>query len=116
MDVKEFYSKINVDGDVVLRRFMGKETMVIRFLKKFLDDGNFAGLDEALKNGDYEKVLVAAHSLKGVSGNLGLDCLYNESTEIVKAVREGRKEEVAPRFEKLKKDYQEIVQMIREFQ
>ncbi len=114
MNVKEFYEKIEANGDAVLGRFMGKEALVIRFLKKFPEDDNFSAAKEAMKKADYGTVLTAVHSLKGISGNLGLDRIYQESDEIVKDIREGREGEITPVFEKLEKDYEKTVELIRQ--
>ena len=65
MDTKTFYEIIGSDGDKVLARFMGKEAMVVRFLKKFLDDRNFEEGKQAIEEKDYKKLETAAHTLKG---------------------------------------------------
>ncbi|RGY95642.1 Hpt domain-containing protein [Clostridium sp. AM58-1XD] len=116
MDVQNFYSMIEADGAVVLERFMGNKNLLIKFLKKFLADNNFQALSEALEADDYEKALVASHTLKGVSGNLGLAPLFQYSSEIVTAIREERLKDIAPAFEQLRVQYEKIILLIKELE
>ena len=114
MDIQSFYSAIESDGDVALGRFMGNKNLLTKFLGKFLEDNNYRLLDEALKVNDYETALAASHTLKGVSGNLGLDPLYHYSSEIVNAIREKRYGDIAPAFDQLKIHYEKVMSLLRE--
>ena len=75
MTVRECYEKIGSDFDKVLGR-MGSEALVKRFAVKFLEDKSFEELTESLKEKDGEDAFRAAHTLKGICANLGLDRLY----------------------------------------
>ncbi len=75
------------DVDTTLKRFLGKEELYLRFIKKFQDDKNLEGLLEHYANKDYEGVFESAHSLKGVAGNLGLNPIYNISAQICDLLR-----------------------------
>ena len=112
MDIKEFYKTIGSDGEKVLARFMGKEAMVLRFLKKFSDDKNFEEGKKAVEEGDYEKLETAAHTLKGISGNLGLEKMYEECAGVVAAVRSKEYEEASSRYKKLEEEYDKIIGLI----
>lgn len=112
MDVQNFYLMIEADSRAVLERFMGNKSLLIKFLKKFLDDSSYQDLCEALNTCDYEKALVASHTLKGVSGNLGLAPLFQYSSEIVTAIRETRYEDIKPAFEQLRIHYEKIIPLI----
>ncbi len=78
---------INVDE--ALDRFMGNERMLNKFLLKFLNDGNYAKLREAVDEGSADKMLEASHTLKGVCGNLAFTELFKLFDRQVKAIREG---------------------------
>ena len=69
MTVKEFYDSIGVSPDEVIKRFGGSETMLTKFLNKFLADTTFNQLEEAVAAGDNETTFRAAHTLKGLAGN-----------------------------------------------
>lgn len=61
-----------VNVEETLRRFMNNEMLMIKFLRKFVDDENMNKLRTLIADKHYNEVLPVAHTLKGVSGNLGL--------------------------------------------
>lgn len=78
-----------IDVDTALERFMGNENLLKRMLKKFVADGTFDALSEAVANGDTAAALTASHTLKGVSGNLSLSTLYELTAKQVDLYRAG---------------------------
>ena len=78
-----------IDVQSALERFMNNETLLERFLKKFLDDPNYGKLKAAQTAGDREGAVTASHSLKGVCGNLSMTALFGLFTSQVAALREG---------------------------
>ncbi len=54
---------------------------------KVFQDKNFQKLEDALTMGDLDAAFDAAHTLKGVSGSLGLTSLYDRVCEIVEPLR-----------------------------
>lgn len=75
MTLKEFYAAVGGDYDATLNR-IPKESMVLRFVKKYADDKTYAQLTEAVGKQDWETAFRASHTLKGVAQNLGFDGLY----------------------------------------
>nr|WP_317282132.1 Hpt domain-containing protein [uncultured Sellimonas sp.] len=114
MDIKELSEKTGCNLEAALTRFGGMEALYVRLLKKFLEDQSFMQLKEAVEQQDMQTVEHAAHTLKGVAGNLGLDVLQDSSAEIVQAVREGHSEQIEELFFKCSKDYDRIMEAIRE--
>ena len=86
MTVQEFYSAVGGDYKSALARMMN-DAFITKMLGKFLANNSYATLEEAYKNKDPKAMFEAAHSLKGVTGNLALDDLHNKSCIIVEAVR-----------------------------
>lgn len=74
-----------VNVEETLRRFMNNEMLMIKFLRKFVDDENMNKLRTLIADKHYNEVLPVAHTLKGVSGNLGLIKLYEIFPECVRA-------------------------------
>lgn len=93
---------IGFDYDQVLNRFCNNEALMHKFIKMFLQDENYSHLMEAVKAEDYPTVERAAHTLKGVSANLGFDHLFQRCNQMVVHVRENS-------YEKLEGDLQEII-------
>lgn len=82
------------DVETALKRFLGKEELYIKFIKKFRDNNNLESLHENYENGNYEEVFENAHSLKGVAGNLGLDPIYDVSSKMCDLLRGKQSAEV----------------------
>lgn len=77
-----------IDTELLIKkRFMGKEEIYIRFLKRFLEDKNFSILKEKLQMGDVKDAFLAAHTLKGVLESLGLSPLMPSVFPIVEVLR-----------------------------
>ena len=97
-----------VQVDTALERLMGSEALLERMMGKFLDDPQYPALRAALEAGDMERAVSAAHTLKGVCGNLSMTGLYGLFTRQVDALRagdlplaQGIMEEIAPVYEQV---------------
>ncbi len=86
-EITEKLIDLGVDYADALHRFLGREDMYVTFLKKYLADTGVADLDRAVKAGDYENAFKAAHSLKGLAGNLGISCVATLASEITEELR-----------------------------
>ena len=78
-----------IDVASALERMMGSEALLERLLGKFPEDKNLPTLREALESGDPDRAAAAAHTLKGVCGNLSMTELYGLFTRQVDALRRG---------------------------
>ncbi len=103
---------VGVDYESALERFMGKENLYQRFLIKFLDDKNFQSLEESLRDKDIEEAFKSAHTIKGLSGNLGFNKLSDTVVPLVEALRAGTLENTDDMFAELKKVYEDICGVI----
>ena len=79
--------EIGVDVDGTISRFMNNSEIYIKFLARFPDEDRITPIHEAIAQKDYDKLLSAAHKLKGVSANLGMKALSSKAEEIVVKVR-----------------------------
>ncbi len=59
-----------------LARIMNNEALVKLFVKKFVEDSNFALLEQAVEAGDLQAATSACHTLKGMCGNMSLTRLF----------------------------------------
>jgi len=108
--------EIGVDVDGTISRFMDNSEIYIRFLNRFPDEDRITPIKEAVAEKDYEKLLSAAHKLKGVSANLGMNSLSKKAAEIVTKVRNGFYdgfEEDAAEAERLSEQVCEIIRANR---
>lgn len=97
-----------VDTQGALRRFCDNAALYERFLLKFPGDENFEKIKPALDSGDLETALMAAHTLKGVSGNLGMNRLYLACTEVVGKLRQMEPEQAKTAYQELEKAYRQV--------
>lgn len=76
-----------LDLTSALDRFMNNEALLEKFLAKFPADPNHDRLTAAIAAGDKEGAIIAAHTLKGVCGNLSMTALFELLTRQVAAFR-----------------------------
>jgi hypothetical protein len=70
-----------------LGRCMNNEAFYLRLVNMGLTDKNFAGLEEAVRQGDRKAAFEAAHALKGVLGNVSLTNVLEPILEITEDLR-----------------------------
>lgn len=113
MTIEECYTRMNADYTDVLRRLVSAER-VRRCLTRLPDDPSFSNLDSALADHQAEDAFRAAHSIKGISANLGLTNLYESSSALEDALRDGKiSNESTTLVKQVKKDYQTVKQYIQ---
>lgn len=86
-DFKQCFDAYGANYKQTLDRFMGNEKMYLKFLNMLFKDQSVNQLGDALAQGDLKAAFEAAHTLKGVSANLGLTPLFDAVCEIVEPLR-----------------------------
>lgn len=107
------------DVDATLKRFMGNESMYLKFLKKFPGDQNYQNLGTCLEAENYDDAFRYAHTLKGVAANLGLVPVQTAVSGLVEELRGKQPGEVDAVkvdaiWQELKKVYEKFVEVINE--
>ena len=72
-----------------LARVRDNKKLYRRMLGMFLENGEFAAMEESLMQKDYAKAADAAHAIKGMTGNLSLTELFSISTRMMEELRQG---------------------------
>lgn len=98
---------INVDD--ALRRLMNNETLLVRVLLRFTNDTNFAALQKAVAEDRVQDAFVAAHTLKGVAGNLSIEPVYLLSSDITEALRAGDLQTARDAMPLLEEKYRAVI-------
>lgn len=88
MTLKEFYAEVGGDYDGTVARLI-TEARIKKFAHKFAGDPSYGELCGALERGDVKAAFLAAHTLKGVSENLGFTLLYRCSSDVTEILRTG---------------------------
>lgn len=109
---KDELAAVGTDLQGTIARFMNKEDLYEKFLKKFLDDKSFKDLKIRLENNEVEEAFKCAHTLKGVSANLGLESVHQVVAPLVEDLRNGDMSDVENKFNLLTEKYNEICEII----
>lgn len=118
----EFRRQMEENGaeiEEVLKRFLGNEALYMKFVVKFLEDENYSGTIRGIEERDYEAAFKSAHSLKGVTANLGLEPVRAAAARITDLLREKQPQEVEVELldqykEQLEKSYERFRNIITE--
>lgn len=86
--LKERLARCGVPVAETLSRFCGNEELYFRFLRRFPEDPSYGMMEQALKQANYDDAATACHTLKGVSGNLGLVPLYEACIACMPCLRQ----------------------------
>lgn len=114
MKTEEFFGKIGGNYQIVLERFACNENLLLKFVKKFPSDPAYDSVSESVKNKDYAQIITGAHTLKGVSANLGFDKLSKSAADLVNELREEKTERTEELFDIISKEYEEVLTYINE--
>ena len=110
---KRRWGEAGIDVDDALARLMQNEGLLMRLLRAFLQDANFAQLQEALATGDVSGACTAAHTLKGVAGNLSMKDLFARVSEVVECLRGGDLAAAAGKMPAVEEAYRKVADALR---
>lgn len=114
MDIQEFYDSIDENYENVSSRMMGNQKLVEKFVRKFLEDPTYKQIKESVEKMDYDEILRATHTMKGIASNLEFTQLQQKkSAKAVDMIRAGEKETVLPVIDEIEKEYQKVVDAIQ---
>ena len=117
MTIQECYQELGGNLAQVQKR-LPSVSLIKRFITKFLDDDSYSRLCAAMEQENREEAFRAAHTLKGVSANLGFDRLLawlGELTELLRPAGETLPEGAGALFEAVRGDYAQTVNAIRAY-
>lgn len=86
MNLPKFYNAVNGNYNEIHKNLISDE-IIEELVLDFLQDKSFASLKTALEAGNIDSAFIAAHTLKGVSGSLGFDCLTYPVTTVTEKLR-----------------------------
>ena len=108
MTVKEFYDSLGGDYEDALGRLMN-DNMIRRFIRKFPNDKSYGELKAAFENNDVEAAFSAAHTLKGVTANLGFVKLHKAACELTELLRPKQGMPAEEKFKLVRDCYEEVI-------
>lgn len=114
--IKTQLAGADVDVDEMLARFNHNESLAMNFLLRFPDDPCFSQLKQGLAQQDIDLAYTAAHSLKGLSGNLSMKALFRQATQVVDDLRRQDLPAAASKLGLLDAEYTRVVQALAQIQ
>lgn len=114
--VRKILLQSGMNVDKTLERFGDCEELFMRYLLHFPEDPAMGELEKALKAGDAEAMMNAVHTLKGVSGNLGLQQLYESASWMVATLRTNPNVRATQLMVNVQRDYNHALQTIEKVQ
>ncbi|WP_418667060.1 Hpt domain-containing protein [Allofournierella sp.] len=85
--MREILESYGSNYEETMERFLEDETFYLKILGMLLKDASMKKLHDALDSKDVAAAFDAAHTLKGISGNLGLTPFYAAVCTMVEALR-----------------------------
>ena len=85
----EKLAAIGADTEEGLARCCNSEALYLRLVSMIPGEACFDRLSSSLEKGDLETAFEAAHTLKGVLGNLSLTPLYELAVDMTEQLRKG---------------------------
>lgn len=73
---------IGVDVEGTVSRFADNDELYVKFLTRYPDEDKITPVRETFAAGDYSGLNKAAHKLKGVSVNLGMNTLAEKAERV----------------------------------
>ena len=115
MTVQECYEAFGGNYEEVFSRLRTDER-IARFLQKVVDDGSYQLLCDSIASGNVDEAFRAAHTLKGVCGNLSITRFGESSSELCEYLRDKRviDDTVMSMLPRVKEDYELTINCIKQ--
>jgi len=109
---REDFISNGIDYDSAMNLFMGKQEILEKFLKKFLNDASYEQLKTAIANEDCDAAFKAAHTLKGVAGNLSMKELAKVVSDMTEEFRAGNLSAGLAYVDEVDNQYKSVIEFI----
>lgn len=107
-EITEKLFNAGIDAEPAIERFMGNESLYIKYLLRFENDESYFNLCEAMEQKDCHNAFVAAHMLKGVCGNLSIKRMEGILREQVEYLRNEDFDKAQEMMDSLQREYENV--------
>ncbi len=114
MTIFECYTTLHGSYKEAQSRLM-TDKIIEKFLLKFTADPSMSQLLDAANTNDRKQAFMAAHTLKGVSGNLGFTELQQCASDLTEHLRSGENDIDLVMLEKIKTAYRLVIDTIHTY-
>lgn len=112
-DVQVLMTEAGVDVKDGMGRFVGKLDLFVKIFRKYDDDNNMELLREAMEAGNVDAAFNAAHTLKGVCGNLSMKKMFDVASQMTEFLREKDMDSARQMMPKLEEEHQKIKTLLK---
>ena len=109
LTLRECYLLAGESYDDLLSRLGCDEKIIYNAVKEFMLDLHYIRLLRAIENRDTETAFKAAHTMKGISANLGFTKMYSAFSLVTEELRSGNIEKAAELMTRATDEYQKII-------
>lgn len=110
---KNYLTTNGIAYDEGVERLMGNTVIYESLLMDFVDDFSFENITQAYNEKDFTKLFKQVHTLKGISGSLGLNILYKKCCTITKTLQAANYSDIESLYLSLLKIYNDTVSIIK---
>ena len=109
LTLRECYLLAGESYDDLLSRLGCDEKIIYNAVKEFMLDLHYIRLQRAIEKRDTETAFKAAHTMKGISANLGFTKMYSEFSLVTEELRSGNIEKATELMTRATDEYQKII-------
>jgi HPt (histidine-containing phosphotransfer) domain-containing protein len=115
-EFEELLFDLGVDIPTTLARLSNNAVLLERVMLKFTNTNQLPQLIKAVEDEDYPTAEQVAHTIKGVSGNLGLVGLYDICDDFVQDIRQEAYDQAKAKIMGLQEEYSRVFGLITAYQ
>lgn len=97
-----------VSLEEIKERFCDDLDLYQECIDMFFAENDFEGLKDLIIKKQYDEAFRAAHTVKGIVGNLGLSVFFNEISILVESLRNKKLDNVINEYNACEKEYKEL--------
>lgn len=114
MNMIEKLNAFGANTEEGISRCCGSEALYLRLVKLIPEEKGFDDLQNAIENNDLDGAFTAAHTLKGVLGNLSLTPMYEIASGMTELLRVQKETDYTPMLRELLDLKEELSLICRE--
>ncbi len=113
LTIQECYENIGSSYDSVKQRLKCDDESIAEAIKFFMHDDHIITFFDAIYKHDVQKAFIAAHTLKGISANLGFDRLLSVFSDITQYLRKEDYDKAAELVTAARNNYVTVINAFR---
>jgi HPt (histidine-containing phosphotransfer) domain-containing protein len=106
-------AEYGTDIEDVKKRFVNDEEFYRECLDMFLRDDSIEKLKVAIDNRDTQEAFNAAHTIKGIVGNLGLTPLFDAISDLVEDLRSDKMGNALKKYKNIDLEYEKVKEIAK---